>query len=200
VFKKGLTSDQIFNSDETGLNFWMLPSKTLAAKSERTAPGFKKSKERVTILATVNASGSLKLRPLLIGKAKKPRALKNIKVDCLPTKYCNQRSAWMDGQIFSEWIYNEFVPLTEGFLNKNKLPRKAVLLLDNAPSHPDAQELCSGDIKAIFLPPNVTSLIQPLEEGVLEAMKRNYRRRLLQTSITKLDKGMTVKDTLKKVR
>lgn len=199
VLKEGLTSDQIFNSDETGLNFRMLPSKTLAAKSERTAPGFKKSKERVTILATANASGSLKLRPLLIGKAKNPRAFKNVKVDCLPTMYRNQRNAWMDGPIFSDWFYNEFVPVTEAFLKKKKLPRKAVLLLDNAPSHPDAKELCSDGIKTIFLPPNVTSLIQPLDQGILEAMKRIYRRKLLQMLISKLDEGMTVKDALKQV-
>lgn len=124
VLKDGLTSDQIFNSDETGLNFRMLPSKTLAAKSEKTAPGFKKSKERVTILATCNASGSLKLKPLLIGKSKNPRALKNVKVNSLPTIYRNQKSAWMDSTIFSEWFFKEFVPVTEAFLKKISSPER----------------------------------------------------------------------------
>lgn len=96
VLDNGLTSDQIFNCDETGLNFRMLPTKTLAAQSEKTAPGYKKSKERVTLLMCSNSSGSLKLRPLLIGKSKNPRAFKNIQVNCLPTMYR------MDGQIFKE--------------------------------------------------------------------------------------------------
>lgn len=197
VLNEGLTYDQIFNCDETGLNFRMLPSKTLAAKSERNAPGFKKSKERVTILAACNASGALKLKPLLIGKFKNPRAFKNININLLPTIYRNQKSAWMDRGIFKQWFFEEFVPITEEFLKSQKLPRKAILLLDNAPSHPDTSELCSGEIKAIFFPPNVTSLIQPLDQGVFETIKRNYRRRLLQILITRLDDGMSVTAVLK---
>lgn len=52
TLKEGLRSDQILNADKTGLNFQMLPSKTFSSKSENTAPGFKKSKERVKFLAT----------------------------------------------------------------------------------------------------------------------------------------------------
>ncbi|XP_068086265.1 uncharacterized protein [Anabrus simplex] len=36
--------------------------------------------------------------------------------------------------------------------------KKALLLPDNAPSHPNEEQLRSGDIKVMFLPPNVTSL------------------------------------------
>lgn len=36
---EGLTGDQLFNCDETGLNFKMLPSKSLAARTEKAAPG-----------------------------------------------------------------------------------------------------------------------------------------------------------------
>lgn len=48
----------------------MLPSKTLAARAEAAAPGYKGSKERVTILAWSNATGNHKLRLTFIGKAK----------------------------------------------------------------------------------------------------------------------------------
>ena len=44
----------VFNADETGLNFKMLPSKSLAARTEVAAPGYKRSKERVTISACSN--------------------------------------------------------------------------------------------------------------------------------------------------
>lgn len=37
--------DQIYNCDETGLNFRMMPSKTLAVREETTAPGLKKIKK-----------------------------------------------------------------------------------------------------------------------------------------------------------
>lgn len=62
----------------------------------------------------------------------------------------------MEKRIFSEWFFDSFVTMN--------LPRKAILLMDNAPSHPDIDEVAaSGDIKCMFMPPNVTSLIQPLD-------------------------------------
>jgi hypothetical protein len=54
---KGLSYEQLYNCDETSLNFKMLPSKTFASREEKSAPGYKRSKERVTILACCNASG-----------------------------------------------------------------------------------------------------------------------------------------------
>jgi hypothetical protein len=49
------------------------------------------------------------------------------------------------------------------------LPQKAVLLLDNAPSHPNEDILKSedGNIFVKYLPPNVTAMIQPMDQGVI---------------------------------
>uniref|UniRef100_A0A1B6GWK2 HTH CENPB-type domain-containing protein n=1 Tax=Cuerna arida TaxID=1464854 RepID=A0A1B6GWK2_9HEMI len=197
ILSEGLTSDQIFNCDETGLNFRMLPSKTLASQQETSAPGYKKSKDRVTVLGCANAAGSLKLKPVVIGKYKKPRAFKNTNVDTFPSTYTNQKNAWMDSRIFKQWFFEEFVPVVEAFLENKKLPRKALLILDNASSHPDADELVSDGIRALFLPPNVTALIQPLDQGVLETFKRNYKKRLLRNLLEKLEDGLGVTDALK---
>lgn len=42
---KGYTKDQIFNADETGLNFKMLPKKSLACTKEASAPVIKCKKK-----------------------------------------------------------------------------------------------------------------------------------------------------------
>ena len=62
------------------------------------------------------------------------------------------------------------------------LGAKALLLLDNAPTHPAATNLVSkeGTIRAMYLPPNTTALFQPMDQGVVEAFKRRYRKDLLQ--------------------
>ncbi|KAG7153252.1 Tigger transposable element-derived protein 1-like 93, partial [Homarus americanus] len=53
---------------------------------------------------------------------------------------------------------------------------KAFVLMDNASSH--SKHLCivntSIDINLTFFPPNVTSLIQPLDQGVIALFKRYY--------------------------
>ncbi|GBL98026.1 Tigger transposable element-derived protein 6 [Araneus ventricosus] len=59
----------IFNADETGLFYNLLPSKTLALKSD-TCHGRRKSNVRLTVLWCANADGSEKLPPLIIGKLK----------------------------------------------------------------------------------------------------------------------------------
>lgn len=183
-----LSGDQIYNCDETGLNYKMMPTKTLASKKEANAPGYKKSKERVTLLACSNASGTHKLRLTLIGKSMKPRAFKKLKAsESLPLWYTAQKKAWMNSSIFTEWFHKEFVSAVDKFLKNNNLPRKALLLMDNAPSHPASDELQDGDIKVLFLPPNVTSLCQPMDQGVLEALKKRYRRRLLSFLIAGIE-------------
>lgn len=198
--EEGYTGDQLYNCDETGLNYKMLPTYTLASQQENSAPGYKKKKERVTILACSNATGSHKLPLGFIGKSKKPRAFKNFRdLSSLPVWYRHQKSAWMNCLIFKEWFHNQFVPQVEKYLANNNLPRKAVLLLDNAPSHPDEKELKDGEIECIFLPPNVTSLCQPMDQGVLETMKRFYRRKLLTVLIAGMDEGEIITETLKKV-
>lgn len=58
---------------------------------------------------------------------------------------------------------------------------KAVLLLNNRSAHPEEAELVSkdGQIFAYFLLANVTSLIQPMDQGVLQSLKMKYKKKLI---------------------
>ena len=69
---KNLRPEQFYNADETGLYWKMLPNKTLAGRSETSAPGHKKMKERVSLLACANSTGTHRLPILLIGNHKNP--------------------------------------------------------------------------------------------------------------------------------
>ncbi|GBL72403.1 Jerky -like [Araneus ventricosus] len=156
---ENLTNDQFYNCDETGLNFKMLPSETLASREEKSTPGHKKRKERLTLLATSNASGNHKIKLVVIGKASKPRAFKHTSIYSLPVTYRNQKSVWMTQEIFKNWFLYDFVPEVKKILKEKNLSCKAILTLDNACSHPNEDELNCDGIRAMFLPPNVTSLI-----------------------------------------
>ena len=65
------------------------------------------------------------------------------------------------------WFRDVWAPEVASFLASKGLPQKALLILDNAPSHPNESFLSmhNGMMKAKFLPPNVTSLIQPMDQG-----------------------------------
>ena len=129
---EGYSANQIFNCDETGLYFKMLPGRTLASVHNQP-DGTKKAKDRVTINACANASGTIKLPLLLIGKAKNPRCFRTINKEALPVVYRNQKNAWVNTQIFRDWFLNCFIPETKLKLRELGQEEKAVLFLATVP-------------------------------------------------------------------
>ncbi|XP_050293700.1 jerky protein homolog-like [Anthonomus grandis grandis] len=113
-----LDYNQVYNADQTGLYWKLLPGKTYVSSEEKTAPGRKTAKEKITFLACTNATGLHKLTPLVIGKAKKPRSFKN---SYIPVHYKNSQSAWMTAGILKEWFKEIFVPEVRKFLKKQGL-------------------------------------------------------------------------------
>uniref|UniRef100_A0A8C4SR40 HTH CENPB-type domain-containing protein n=1 Tax=Erpetoichthys calabaricus TaxID=27687 RepID=A0A8C4SR40_ERPCA len=188
-----LSPDQLYNADETGLYWKVLPSK-----------GHKSSKERIIVLACANASGSHKLKLVCIGKSKNPRSFKGTQMRNFPVLYYNQTKAWMNREIFKDWFFKHFVPAVRDHLCSKNLPQRDVLLLDNAPSHPSENVLKTSDdqIFVAYLPPNVTLLKQPMDQGVLEAFKRRYRKSLLRSvleedgDLREFYKKWTIKDAI----
>ena len=78
-----------------------------------------------------------------------------------------------------------------------------MLLLDNAPSHPNEQELIGdeGFIRVLYMPPNVTSLIQPMDQNIIRVTKLFYKNALASKmassdeDVATILKNMTLKDT-----
>jgi hypothetical protein len=88
---RNYSPNDVFNVDETGLFWQLLPSRTMAFRGMRCTSG-KKSKERLTALVGANMSGTEKLPLLIIGKSAKPRCFKNAKI---PLEYTANKKAWM---------------------------------------------------------------------------------------------------------
>lgn len=105
----------------------------------------------------------------------------------------------MNSVIFKKWFEKESLPAVEKHLAANKLSRKVILLIDNTPSHPASDVLQDGDIKAVLLPANVTSVCQPMDQGILEALKEKYRRHLLSCLIEAINSDMDIVEKLKKI-
>uniref|UniRef100_A0A8C3FL07 HTH CENPB-type domain-containing protein n=1 Tax=Chrysemys picta bellii TaxID=8478 RepID=A0A8C3FL07_CHRPI len=90
------TADQVYNCDETDLCSKMLPNRTFAIRTDgHKREGFKQRKDRVTLLFCVNKSGSHKVRPLMIRKARSPRCFHHVNMKALPFEYTNSKNAWI---------------------------------------------------------------------------------------------------------
>ena len=170
----------VFNADETGLYWRLLPDKTHAVSGE-TCTGGKMSKERVTILVCANMSGSEKLPLLAIGKFKKPRCFRG--VTCLPVEYEANRNAWMTAAIFEEWLRKWDEKL-------GRRGRKIALFVDYCSAHPHISSL--NFIELIFLPPNTTSEIQPCDQGIIKTFKTYYRKSMVTALLHAIGNGSTI--------
>ena len=156
----------IFNADEFGLSYQALPKKTLNLKREKCSGG-KNSKIQLTGLAAANMVGE-KLPMFVIGKSQKPRCFKHIK--SLPCRYRAQKKSWMNSELFEEWVREQ----DEKFENEG---RKVALIIDNCPAHPVIENLKS--ITLYFLPPNTTSALQSMDQGVIWSLKSKYRTHII---------------------
>lgn len=63
--------------------------------------------------------------------------------------------------------------------------RKVLLFIDNCTTHNHDIELSS--IKVHFLPPNTTSILQPMNQGVIQNFKMFYRKEIIGRLVDNID-------------
>ena len=84
----------------------------------------------------------------------------------------------MDSVLLEEWVRD---------VNKTFQAewRKVALIIDNCPAHPIIENL--SHLKLVFLPPNTTSVTQPMNQGVIRCLKAHYKKRLVKLILRSLD-------------
>ena len=147
---------------------------TCIARHEKSAKGFKAAKDRITLLLTCNALGTCKMKPLVIHRAKKPRPYCNYDMTRLNVHWLHNKKAWMSSALFLEWFDSFFVPDAKRFCSIKKIPFRVLLLLDNAPGHPKTLVGRYPNVNVVFMPPNTTSLLQPMDQEIIANVKAAY--------------------------
>ncbi|XP_024642354.1 tigger transposable element-derived protein 6-like [Medicago truncatula] len=97
----------------------------------------------------------------------KARCFKNVNMNSLDCQYRANKKAWMTSVLFDEYV-RSFDQMMHG--------RRVLLVVDNCPAHPRNIEGLRN-VELFFLPPNMTSKIQPCDAGIIRAFKMHYRRR-----------------------
>ncbi|XP_066941104.1 tigger transposable element-derived protein 1-like [Macrobrachium rosenbergii] len=83
-----------------------------------------------------------------------------------------------------------------GYTADQGLPFKVLLVLDNAPGHPADLSNMHPNVKVVYLPPNTTSLIQSMDQGVIANFKAYYLRRTIRSALRAVEgnKELTLKE------
>ena len=110
-------------------------------------------KDRVTVLVGASMDG-FKLKPVVIGKAQLPRALRGVDMNEIPVHYYGQPSSWMSQKIMEHWFYHHLDPELKAHYGENV---DVILTIDNAGCHPP-------DLNSVL---DYVVLIQPMDQGVI---------------------------------
>lgn len=168
----------VFNMDETGLFYRLQADHSLTTKQ---LEGRKQDKERLTVVICCNEDGSEKIPLWIIGKYAKPRCFKNVNMNSLDCQYRANKKAWMTSVLFDEYV-RSFDQMMHG--------RRVLLVVDNCPARPRNIEGL-GNVELFFLPPNMTSKIQPCDAGIIRAFKMHYRRRFYRKILEGYEVGQS---------
>ena len=110
----------------------------------------------------------------------------------LGVEYYSNKKGWMTTAVLNTWITNWNHNLR--WMQGN---RKVVLFVDQASTHV-LQDL--SNIRIQFLPPNTTSKLQPMDQGVIRSLKCHYRSRLTERYLAGITEGQTTQQLAKKNR
>ena len=119
--------------------------------------------------------GQFKLPLLFIGKAVNPRWMREeTRQNYL---YYSQISSWMDQDIWADWFENQYVVMVEGYLKANNLPLQSILFCDNCSPHMETLSSKNGNHIVLYLPPNTTGFIQPMDQEVIAVLKLLFEKK-----------------------
>ncbi|KAG7172208.1 Jerky protein-like 29 [Homarus americanus] len=152
-------------------------------------------KERITVLFTTNASGTCKPKLSVIHTARKPHAYKNVDMSKINVHWLTARKAWMFSALSLSWFDDFFIPDVKKFCEQKNVSFKILLLLDNAPGHSPLLMDHHPNVKVVFLPPNTTSLIKPMDQELICNVKAAYSAKKFKL----LNDCTNTKDELRKL-
>ena len=181
--------NDIYNGDETALFYKSLLHRNYCFDSDKPA-GSAKRKNRLTLLIITNMDGSDHRKLSVIGKSKTPRCLQKkykMQVKDMSVDWYASKNAWMTGEIHHQ--------IMTKLNNEMRLSNRHILYVcDNASSH---QVREYSHIKFLMLPPNATSIMQPLDQGIILSAKRRYKKKLAERYLACVENNKDANSLLK---
>ncbi|XP_070600019.1 tigger transposable element-derived protein 1-like [Erythrolamprus reginae] len=177
---------QIFSMDETGLYWKRMPERSYIHKEAQAMPGCKSFKDKVTVLLCGNVAG-FKVNPFVIFKSDHSCMFKNVSKTALPVYYGSDPKAWITPQLFDDWFVKCFLPQVKEYCWQKGIPFRILLLLSKSPGHPPDVDSLHPYVKVVYLPPNTSMLLQPMNQGAIATFKTYYLHEVFAKALATME-------------
>lgn len=121
-----------------------------------------KAAKSESLVFCCNLCGSDKRRLLMIAKYARPRCFKHVDICRFQVECMANKNTWMTAEIWNRWLTALIVTY------------RGCWIVDNANCHHVLAPTHQA-VKLIFFSPNTTSLIQPLDQGIIQFFKMHNR-------------------------
>jgi hypothetical protein len=175
------SAELVFNADETGLAYKVLGRNTLVLPGEPAPPGRKQRKDRMSVMVCANMAGTVRIPLSYITRPGQGQVLHGGQHQFITS------AGWQTNDSFCWWVREVFYPVALQKLEQVGGPG-ILLILDNHKSHaPPASRKKRSVLPTLkflrysFFPANTSALIQPMDQGVIHALKARYRSKLQES-------------------
>ena len=97
------------------------------------------------------------------------------------------------------WMNSEIMKLDKRNRKMRNQGRHIILFLDNTGYHLSDVKDSYSDIKTVFLPPNTTSRLQPLDAGIIKNFKVRYRKLMQKFVVSHVNSRSTAAEIVSTV-
>ena len=118
--------------------------------------------------------------------------LSTLRLSQRQSEYFNKPKPWMTVDILEKILCK----LNKQLRSKDRF---VLLFMDNDGCHPPNITEKFSNIKIVFLPPNTTSVLQPLDLGIIQNFKVHYRKLLMTFVLAKIETCSSASELLKSV-
>ncbi|XP_066958301.1 tigger transposable element-derived protein 1-like [Macrobrachium rosenbergii] len=105
----------------------------------------------------------------------------------LPIIWTPNKKAWVTLVVFEDWFFHHFIPNVKLHCRENNISFKILLILGNAPGHPPHLDDFHPDVQIVYLPPNTTSLIQAMDQGIIANFKKCCTCRMYRQALKEIN-------------
>lgn len=168
------TPDNMYNVVKSGLQWNALPQNIANASTTTVL------KDRVPLILCVNSTGSVKFPVMVVGRSKNPRSFRDL---AIPVHYVCHGNGYPSDLIYEEWFRDVFMPVIEKRRENPENTGNIVVVVDIDPTAAMLKLVEGKDVKVVNFKSRVNTLIEPLNQGLLDQFKRCYRDSFLKEMV-----------------